>query len=73
MVDLEPRVIDTILTGPYSGIYNAENIFTSKDGGGAGNIWANGYAQGEKICEDVMDMIDREADGSDSLEVSLLV
>jgi tubulin gamma len=41
----------------------------SNDGGGAGNIWAQGYAQGEKISEEIMDMVDREADGSDSLEV----
>lgn len=28
-------------------------------------------AQGEKIHEDIFDIIDREADGSDSLEVSV--
>lgn len=27
--------------------------------------------QGEKIHEDIFDIIDREADGSDSLEVSI--
>ena len=43
----------------------------SKDGGGAGNNWAQGYAAGERIYEEVMEMIDREAEGSDSLEVSL--
>lgn len=36
---------------------------------GAGNNWATGYAMGENIVEEVMEMIDREADGSDSLEV----
>ena len=41
------------------------------DGGGAGNNWAQGYAAGEQIYEEVMDMIDREAEtrSSDSLEV----
>jgi tubulin gamma len=39
-----------------------------KEGTGAGNNWAAGYAMGEQVQEDVMDMIDREADGSDSLE-----
>jgi tubulin gamma len=43
------------------------------EGGGAGNIWASGYAQGEKIYEEIFDIIDREADGSDSLEVCCLV
>jgi len=41
----------------------------SKDGGGAGNNWAHGYASGERLYEEVMEMIDREAEGSDSLEV----
>ncbi|KAJ7570509.1 hypothetical protein O6H91_01G123400 [Diphasiastrum complanatum] len=31
-------------------------------------IGASGYHQGEQVEEDIMDMIDREADGSDSLE-----
>jgi len=39
---------------------------------GAGNNWAAGYSMGEQVHEDVMDMIDREADGSDSLEVRTL-
>ena len=84
LVDLEPRVIylnfdlifvdlkkviNNILSSPYASLYNPENIFVSKDGGGAGNNWAQGYSTGEKIYEEVMDMIDREAEGSDSLEV----
>lgn len=40
-----------------------------KDGTGAGNNWAAGYSMGESVQEELMDMIDREADGSDSLEV----
>jgi tubulin gamma len=42
----------------------------SKDGGGAGNNWAFGYSRGESVYEDILEMVDREADGSDSLEVS---
>lgn len=68
LMDLEPRVLQTIQTGKYRSLYNPENIFTSADGGGAGNNWASGYHQGEKKDEELMDMIDREADGSDSLE-----
>ncbi|KAI7865659.1 tubulin gamma chain [Spinellus fusiger] len=68
LLDLEPRVINTIRDSAFANLYNPENIYVSKDGGGAGNIWSNGYAQGEKICEDIIDMVDREADGSDSLE-----
>lgn len=66
------QVINNIITGPYASLYNPENIFQSKDGGGAGNNWAQGYAAGERIYDEVMDMLDRETEGSDSLEVRLL-
>jgi tubulin gamma len=65
-------VINNIQTSAFKGLYNPENIFVSKDGGGAGNNWAQGYSAGEKVYEDLMEMLDREADGSDSLEVSSL-
>ena len=73
LMDLEPRVIHSIQTSPYSGLYNPENIFTSREGGGAGNNWASGYSQAEKVQEEVLDMIEREADGSDSLEGFILI
>ncbi|EJD41480.1 gamma tubulin [Auricularia subglabra TFB-10046 SS5] len=73
MVDLEPRVVNNILSGPYSSLYNPENVFLSKDGGGAGNNWAMGYTHGERIYEDLMEMIEREAEGSDSLEAFMLM
>ncbi|MCI26224.1 tubulin gamma-2 chain, partial [Trifolium medium] len=68
LIDLEPRVINGIQNSDYRNLYNHENIFVSDHGGGAGNNWASGYHQGKNVEEDIMDMIDREADGSDSLE-----
>ncbi|KFO28541.1 Tubulin gamma-2 chain [Fukomys damarensis] len=68
LLDLEPRVIHSILNSAYAKLYNPENIYLSEHGGGAGNNWARGFSQGEKIHEDIFDIIDREADGSDSLE-----
>lgn len=56
-----------------SQLYNPENVYLSKHGGGAGNNWASGFAQGEKLQEEVFDIINREADGSDNLEVSLYI
>lgn len=53
----------------YFQLYNPENIYLSKDGGGAGNNWASGYSQGEKLHEEIFDIIEREAENSDSLEV----
>ncbi|KAF2072420.1 hypothetical protein CYY_006255 [Polysphondylium violaceum] len=72
LLDLEPRVIDNIKTSDYSKIYNTENIFISPEGTGAGNNWANGYNQAENVSEAIFDMIDREADGSESLEGFLM-
>ena len=73
LVDLEPRVIKSIQVSAYSKLYNPENIFVSKEGGGAGNVWAKGYSEGERFQEEIMEMIDREADGSDSLEGFILI
>ncbi|ORX89569.1 tubulin-domain-containing protein [Basidiobolus meristosporus CBS 931.73] len=73
LVDLEPRVINNITSSEYANLYNPENIFVSKDGGGAGNNWAHGYGQGDKIYEEVFDMLDREAEGSESLEGFMLL
>jgi tubulin gamma len=63
------QVIQGILAGPYKNIYNPENFYISETGIGAGNNWGDGYQQGEAVHEEIMEMIDREADGSDSLEV----
>ena len=63
--------MNSIQTGPYKNIYNPENFYVHKGGSGAGNNWAAGYSMGGQIEEEVMEMIEREADGSDSLEVRL--
>ncbi|KAI9791683.1 MAG: gamma-tubulin [Piccolia ochrophora] len=73
LLDLEPRVINSIQTGAYKNIYNPENFYIGKEGIGAGNNWAAGYATGEGVHEEVMEMIEREADGSDSLEGFMLL
>ena len=66
LIDLEPRVVHK-LANQYD-IFNPENYFIAQDGGGAGNNWASGFRQGQEHCEVVMDMIDREAEYSDSLQ-----
>jgi hypothetical protein len=38
-----------------------------------GNNWAQGFYQGEKLYEEIFDIIDREADNGDSLEVRYLL
>ncbi|CAE8614907.1 unnamed protein product [Polarella glacialis] len=73
LIDMEPRVINMIQNSEYAQLYNPENIFISKDGGGAGNNWAKGYAGAEKVQDEIFEMVDREADGSDSLEGFVLI
>ena len=41
LIDLEPRVISTIKQSEYRNLYNPENIFIDKEGGGAGNNWVS--------------------------------
>ena len=67
------QVIHGILSSPYAKLYNPENIYMSEHGGGAGNNWGSGYSQSERLSEEIFDIIDREADGSDSLEVTNIV
>ena len=66
-------MLSTIQSGPYRAIYNPENFFVPPAGTGAGNNWAAGYGQAESVADEMMDMIDREADGSDSLEGFMLL
>ncbi|ODV92735.1 hypothetical protein CANCADRAFT_1330 [Tortispora caseinolytica NRRL Y-17796] len=68
LVDLEPRVVNNTLSSPFGQLFNPENVYMSPDGSGAGNNWAMGYHAAEKIQDELFDMIDREAEGSDSLE-----
>ena len=37
LMDLEPRVINNIMNSEYKKLYNPENVYVAKDGGGAGN------------------------------------
>lgn len=68
LMDLEPRVVNSIQTGTHNRLFNPDNYYIWSEGGGAGNNWAAGYYQGSQQHETLMDMIDREADSCDSLE-----
>ena len=68
LIDLEPGVISAIKTSKYKNLYNPENFFAPKHGGGSGNNWGVGYEAGEKYIDELMDKIDREADNSNNFE-----
>jgi len=63
LLDLEPRVI-----GQCVPIFNRENVFVSGEGGGAGNNWAHGFYMANRAKEDVVDIIQREAEACELLE-----
>lgn len=58
LLDLEPRVIHSILNSPYPKLYNPENTYLLEHGGGAGNNWASRFSQREKLHEDIFNIID---------------
>ena len=72
LVDLEPKVLKGIENSKYKNLYNPQNFLYGKDGGGAGNIWARGFSEGEKYKDVIEEILDREADASDSLEGFML-
>ncbi|KAH0504969.1 Tubulin gamma-1 chain [Microtus ochrogaster] len=51
LLDLEPRVIHSILNSSYAKLYNPENIYLSEHGGGAGNNWGRGFSQVHKSLQ----------------------
>lgn len=73
LLDLEPRVVQNVISSDLGNVYNPENVFFPENGPGAGNNWGEGYTQGEAIMETMMDILDREADNSDSLEAFMLM
>jgi len=66
-VDLEPGVIDTIRSGPYGAIYRPDNFVFGQSG--AGNSWAKGhYTEGAELVDDVLDVVRKEAENTDTLQ-----
>lgn len=73
LIDLEPRVINSICHEHNPNLFNPKNVYVSPDGGGAANQWVEGYLHAKKNIDDVMDMIDRELDNCDNLEAFQLI
>jgi len=69
LIDLEPRVIEGMCrSAGLKNLWNPENLYVYPPGGGAGNNWACGHQLASEVCETVLEMLEREVDGSDSLE-----
>lgn len=72
LIDLEEKVLNKIKNSKYKKLYNPENFYIGNEGAGAGNLWACGYSNGDKYKDDISEILDREADESDSLEGFIL-
>ncbi|KAI5152527.1 tubulin gamma [Enteropsectra breve] len=68
LIDLEPRALSQSLP-----IFSPDNVFTSNEGGGAGNNWANGYFLAKMNSERLGDMIQREVESCDNVEAMYLM
>ena len=66
LLDLEPRVVNRIRSSPLSKLFNPENCYVYTDG--AGNNWSKGHELAESVHDNIFEMIEREAENSDSLE-----
>ncbi|KAH8827271.1 Tubulin/FtsZ, GTPase domain-containing protein [Flagelloscypha sp. PMI_526] len=67
LVDLEPGVLDTIQTGVVGRMIPPTNFLRGQNGGG--NNWGTGfYTDGAELAPNILDVIRREAERSDSLQ-----
>ncbi|KAJ3023922.1 Tubulin beta-1 chain [Thoreauomyces humboldtii] len=67
LVDLEPGTMDSVRASPYGQLYRPDNFVFGQSG--AGNNWAKGYyTEGAELVESVLDVVRKEAEGSDSLQ-----
>ncbi|OLY84800.1 Tubulin beta-4 chain [Smittium mucronatum] len=67
LVDLEPGVMDTLRAGKLGHLFRPDNFVFGQNG--AGNNWAKGhYTEGAELVDQVLDVVRKEAENSDSLQ-----
>ncbi|SGY34377.1 BQ5605_C002g01623 [Microbotryum silenes-dioicae] len=67
LVDLEPGTMDVIQGGPLGGLFRPDNFVFGQSG--AGNNWAKGhYTEGAELVDQVLDVVRKEAEGTDCLQ-----
>lgn len=68
LVDLEPGTMDSVRSGPYGRIFRPDNFVFGQSG--AGNNWAKGhYTEGAELVDSVLDVVRKEAENCDCLQV----
>ncbi len=62
--------MDSVRSGPYGQIFRPDNFVFGQSG--AGNNWAKGhYTEGAELVDSVLDVVRKEAEGCDCLQVCL--
>ncbi|EMS47662.1 Tubulin beta-2 chain [Triticum urartu] len=68
LMDLEPGTMDSLRSGPYGQIFRPDNFVFGQSG--AGNNWAKGhYTEGAELIDSVLDVVRKEAENCDCLQV----
>jgi tubulin beta len=68
LMDLEPETMDSVRAGPFGRIFRPDNFITGQTG--ADNNWAKGYyTEGALLIDSVVDVLRREAESCDYLQV----
>ncbi|KAK8918595.1 Tubulin beta-1 chain [Platanthera zijinensis] len=69
LMDLEPGTMDSLRSGPFGQIFRPDNFVFGQSG--AGNNWAKGhYTEGAELIDSVLDVVRKEAENCDCLQVS---
>lgn len=64
--------MDSVRSGPYGQLFRPDNFVFGQSG--AGNNWAKGhYTEGAELVDSVLDVVRKEAENCDCLQVSTLV
>ncbi|KAF8147811.1 beta-tubulin 1 tubb1 [Mycena galopus ATCC 62051] len=67
LIDLEPGTMDSVRQGPLGSLFRPDNFVFGQSG--AGNNWAKGhYTEGAELVDSVLDVVRKEAEGTDSLQ-----
>ena len=71
LVDLEPGTMHHVKGTRWGALFRADNFVFGETG--AGNNWATGYyTEGAQLLDPTVDVVRREAEACDCLQVGLL-
>lgn len=70
LVDLEPGTMNSVRSGPFGKIFRPDYFVFGQSG--AANNWAKGhFTEGAELVDSVLDVVQKEAEGCDCLQVCL--